>query len=139
MPLINYEIIFILIWSESCVMSSANRETKFKITDTKLYVPVVTLTTQDNVKLLQQLKSGFKRTITWKKYQPKVSPEALNLYLDFLIDPSIQGVNRLFVLSFEDKEDRTVQTKYYFPTVEIKNYNVMIDEKTFLISQLKIM
>ena len=139
MPLINYEIIFILIWSENCVMSSANRETKFKITDTKLYVPVVTLTTQDNVKLLQQLKSGFKRTITWKKYQPKVSPEALNLYLDFLIDPSIQGVNRLFVLSFEDKEDRTVQTKYYFPTVEIKNYNVMIDEKTFLISQLKIM
>ena len=139
MPLINYEIIFILIWSENCVMSSANRETKFKITDTKLYVPVVTLTTQDNVKLLQQLKSGFKRTITWKKYQPKVSPEALNLYLDFLIDPSIQGVNRLFVLSFEDKEDRTVQTKYYLPTVEIKNYNVMIDEKTFLISQLKIM
>ena len=139
MPLINYEIIFILIWSESCVMSSANRETKFKITDTKLYVPVVTLTNQDNVKLLQQLKSGFKRTITWKKYQPKVSPEALNLYLDFLIDPSIQGVNRLFVLSFEDKEDRTVQTKYYLPTVEIKNYNVMIDEKTFLISQLKIM
>ena len=54
MPLINYEIIFILIWSENCVMSSANRETKFKITDTKLYVPVVTLTTQDNVKLLQQ-------------------------------------------------------------------------------------
>ena len=139
MPLINYEIIFILIWSENFVMSSANRETKFKITDTKLYVPVVTLTTQDNVKLLQQLKSGFKRTITWKKYQPKVSPEALNLYLDFLIDPSIQGVNRLFVLSFEDKEDRTVQTKYYLPTVEIKNYNVMIDEKTFLISQLKIM
>ena len=139
MPLINYEIIFILIWSENCVMSSANRETKFKITDTKLYVPVVTLTTQDNVKLLQQLKSGFKRTITWKKYQRKVSPEALNLYLDFLIDPSIQGVNRLFVLSFEDKEDRTVQTKYYLPTVEIKNYNVMIDEKTFLISQLKIM
>ena len=139
MPLINYEIIFILIWSENCVMSSANRETKFKITDTKLYVPVVTLTTQDNVKLLQQLKSGFKRTITWKKYQPKVSPETLNLYLDFLIDPSIQGVNRLFVLSFEDKEDRTVQTKYYLPTVEIKNYNVMIDEKTFLISQLKIM
>ena len=139
MPLINYEIIFILIWSENCVMSSANRETKFKITDTQLYVPVVTLTTQDNVKLLQQLKSGFKRTITWKKYQPKVSPEALNLYLDFLIDPSIQGVNRLFVLSFEDKEDRTVQTKYYLPTVEIKNYNVMIDEKTFLISQLKIM
>ena len=64
MPLINYEIIFILIWSENCVMSSANRETKFKITDTKLYVPVVTLTTQDNVKLLQQLKSGFKRTTT---------------------------------------------------------------------------
>ena len=69
--------------------------TKFKITDTKLYVPVVTLSTQDNEKLLQQLKSGFKRTINWNKYQPKVSPERQNQYLNFLIDPSFQGVIKL--------------------------------------------
>ena len=69
--------------------------TKSKIIDTKLYVPVVTLSTQDNEKLLQQLKSGFKRTINWNKYQPKVSPERQNQYLNFLIDPSFQGVIKL--------------------------------------------
>ena len=75
MPLINCEINLILTWSEDCVISSATGATKFKITDTKLYVPVVTLSNQDNAKLLQQLKSGFKRTINWNKYQPKVSLE----------------------------------------------------------------
>ena len=98
----------------------------FAITDTKLYVPVVTLSTQDNAKLLEQLKSGFKRTINWNKHQLKVSPERPNQYLDFLIDPSFQGVNRLFVLSFENEEDGTVHTKY-LPTVELKDYNVMIN------------
>ena len=63
MPLINCDINFILTWSEDCVISSATGATKFKITDTKLYVPFVTLSTQDNAKLLQQLKQGFKRTI----------------------------------------------------------------------------
>ena len=75
MPLINCEINLILNWSEDCVISSTNGETKFKITDTKLSVPVVTLSTQDNAKLLQQLKSGFKRT--WinikQKYQQNFS------------------------------------------------------------------
>ena len=112
--------------------------TKFKITDTKLYVPVVTLSTQDNEKLLQQLKSGFKRTINWNKYQSKVSPEIRNQYLDFLIEPSFQGINRLFVLLFENEENRKVHTGYYLPKVELKDYNVMIDGKTFLISQLKV-
>ena len=72
--------------------------TLFSITDTKLYLPVVTLSTQDNGKLLEQLKSGFKRTINWSKYQTKVSTERQNQYLDFLIDPSYQWVNRLFIL-----------------------------------------
>ena len=63
MPLINCEVNLILTWSKDCVISSATGETKFKITETKLYVPVVTLSTQDNAKLLQRLKSGFKRTI----------------------------------------------------------------------------
>ena len=75
MLLINCEINLILTWSEDCVISSAIGATKFKITDTKLYVPVVTFSAQDNAKLLQQLNSGFKRTINWNKYQPKVSPE----------------------------------------------------------------
>ena len=75
MPLINCEINLILTWSEDCVISSATGTTKFEITYTKLYVPVVTLSTQDNAKLLQQLKSGFKITINWNKYQTKVSTE----------------------------------------------------------------
>ena len=69
MPLINCESNLILTWSGKCVIASAkpeNQETIFSITDTKLYVPVVTLSIDDNAKLLQQLKSGFKRTINWK-------------------------------------------------------------------------
>ena len=61
---------------------------KFLITDTKLYVPVITLSTQDNAKLLKKLKSGFKRTINWNKYQSKMSTERQNNYLDYSIDPS---------------------------------------------------
>ena len=97
------------------------------ITDTKRYVPVVTLSTQDNAKLFQQLNSGFKRTINWNKYQSKVLIHAPNPYSDYLVDPSFQGVNRLFALSLENSTDRTVHTKYYPPTVEIKDY-VMINE-----------
>ena len=117
-PLINCEVNLILTWSKDCVISSATGETKFKITDTKLYVPVVTLSTQDNAKLLQQLKSGFKRTINWNKYQTKVSTEGQKQYVDFLIDPTFQGVNRLCVLSLENEGDRKVHTGYYLPKVE---------------------
>ena len=72
MPLINFEINFILVWSANCIIVStavANLVATFAIADTKRYVPVVTLWTPDNVKLLDQLKSGFKRTINWNKYQ----------------------------------------------------------------------
>ena len=75
MLFISCEINLTLTWSEDCVISSRTGATKFKITDTKLYVPIVTLSTQDNAKLLRQLKSGFKRKINWNKYQPKVSTE----------------------------------------------------------------
>ena len=126
MPLINCEINLILTWSEECVLSNDTKAKAFAITDAKLYVPVVTLSTQDNAKLLQQLKSGFKRTINWNKYQSKISIQVPNPYLDFLIDPSFQGVNRLFVLLFKNKSDRTVHTKYYLLTIKIKDFNVMI-------------
>ena len=88
----------------------ANQDPTFSITDTKLYVPVVTLSTQDNTKLLEQLKSGFKRTINWNKYQSKKSTEGQNQYIDYLIDTSFQEVNRLFVLSFEDEAQQTNYT-----------------------------
>ena len=136
MSLIKCEINLILTWSNRCFIIDnpiyyPSQEPKFTITDTKLYVPVVTLSTQDNAKLLQQLKSGSKRTINWNKYEPKVTVEQQNQYLDFLINPSFQGVNRLFVLSFENNGGRTSYTKYYLPLVEIKNYNVVIDGQNF--------
>ena len=104
---------------------------KFAITETKLYVPVVTLSTQDNAKLLQQLKSGFKRTITWNKYESSTKRFVQNRYLNYLINPSFQGVNRLFILSFENENDKTSHSTYYLPKVEITDYNVMIDGRKF--------
>ena len=136
MSLINCEVNLILTWSKDCVISYAAGETKFKITDTKLYVPVVTLSTQDNAKLLQQLKSGFKRTINWNKYESNIKTFAQNRYLNHLINPSFQGVNRLFVLSFENKNDRTSHSTYYLPKVEIKDYNVMIDGKNLFVEPI---
>ena len=131
MPLVNWEVNLILTSSPTCVISSATGETKFKITETKLYVPDATLSTQDNVKLFQQLKSGFKRTINWNKYQSSIKTYAQNRYLNHLVNPSFQGVNRLFVLSFENENDRTSHSTYYLPKVEIKDYNVMVDGKNF--------
>ena len=137
MPLINWEITLYLNWHENIAANNvAAQATTFPMTDTKIYVPVVTLLTQDYVKLLEQLKSGFKKTINWNKYQPQVSPERQNQYLDFLVDPSFQGVNRFFVLLFENEAQRISNKRYYLSTVEIKNYSVMIDgQKTFFISQ----
>ena len=71
MPLINCEVNLILTWSSTCVITNSTGAGTFEITDAKLYVPVVTLSTQDNSKLLQQLKSGFKRAVTWNKYLSK--------------------------------------------------------------------
>ena len=101
MPLVNCEVNLILTWSKDCVITNSTGEGKFTITETKLYVPVLTLSTKDNEKLLQQLKSGFKKTISWNKYESSIKTFAQNRYLNYLINPSFQGVNRLFVLPFE--------------------------------------
>ena len=132
MPLINCELELILDWSASCVIictNVANQVPTFTITETILYVPVVTLSTQDNSKLLPQLKNSFKRTITWNKYMVKPELLAQNINLNNLIDPSFQGINRLFVLAYEDDAQRTSNKRYYIPNVEIKDYNVVIDGK----------
>ena len=91
----------------------------------------------NNAKLLPKLKSGFKRTISWNKDLPK--PELLpqNPNLNHLIEPSFQGVNRLFVLAFEDDAERISNKRYYLPNVEIKDYNVMIDGKNFFDQPVK--
>ena len=91
MPLINCEVNLILNWSANCVIVSANianQNATFTITETKLYIPVVTLSTQDNVKLLIQLKSGFQRTINWNKYLSKPELLAQNPNINHLVEPS---------------------------------------------------
>ena len=140
MPLINCEVNLILNWSTSCVIVYTDVENQivtFTITETKLYVPVVNLSTQDNAKLLTQLKSGFKRTIIWNKYLSKPELLAWNSNLNHLVEPSFQEMNRLFVLAFENDRYRTSNKRCNLPDVEIKDYNVMINGKNFLDQPIK--
>ena len=108
-----------------------NRRKKFAVTQTKLYVSVLALSTEDNAKLLQQLKSNFKRKITWNKYESSIKKFAQNRYFNYVINPSFQGVKRLFVLCFQNEDHKTSHSTYYFANVEIKYYNVVIDGRNF--------
>ena len=140
MPLINCEVNLILTWSSTCFLIAAgvqNQAATFAITDTKLYVPVVTLSTQENTKFLQQLKSGFKRVINWNKYLSKPELLAQNPNLNHLVEPSFQGINKLFVLAFENDDDGTNNDEYYLPTVEIKDYNIVINGENFFDQPIK--
>ena len=101
------------------------------------YVVVVALSTKDNAKLLQQLKSGFKRKNNKNKYQSKVMMQETKPYSDYLIDLRFQGVNRLFILSFENNGHRTGYWQCFLPTVEIKGYNIMIDGRNFFDQPVK--
>ena len=149
-PLINCEITLILSWYKECVLIGkalrnapdpqpnlpiaaieSPTSARFEITDCKLYVPVVTLSAENDNKLLEQLKSGFRRTIKWNKYMSQMSNKNKNNNLNHLIDPTFINVNRLFVLSFENEDDTTSYYKYYMPSVEIKDYNVLIDGNAF--------
>ena len=104
-------------------------EITFEITDTKLYVPVVTLSKENDIKLLEQLKSGFKRTIKWNKCRSQMTVQSNNNNLNYSIDPTITNVNRLFVLLFSRANqgyNRDSFLPYYGPNVEIKEFNVLI-------------
>ena len=136
MPLINCDVSLILTWSATCVITNSTGQGKFKITNTNLYVPVVTLSTKENEKLLQQLGSGFERVVNWNKYLSRPALLAHNPNLNYLIEPSFQGVNRLFVLAFENDAQRKVHSGYYLPNVEIKN-NVKINRENFFDQPIK--
>ena len=135
----------LLIWSKSCVITSMERRVIpnnrrdtspiFKITETKFYVPVVTLPTIDDNNFLEQFQSGFKKTIKWNKYRSEITNQTKTNRLNHLIDPTFNKVHRLFALSFENEEDRTPFSKYYVPKVEIKYFNVLINGKGFLMCQ----
>ena len=137
MPLINCEVNLILTWSSTCVITDSTGAGTFEITDTKRYVPVVTLSTQENAKLLQQLKSVFERVINWNKYSSK--PELLrrNANLNHLVEPSFQEINKVVVLAFAGDVQRTSHSNYYLPNVEIKNHNIMIDGENLFDQPIK--
>ena len=146
-PRINCEVELILTWNKNCVLTDkltrdadydANLDiyeinnpenAMLRITDTKLYVLVVTSSKKYDIKLLEQLKSGFKRTI-----QPQ------NNKLNYLIDPTFMNVNRLFVLAFHknnNTDSRYSFSNYYVPKVKINDFNVLIDGKSFSDLQVK--
>ena len=140
LQLINCEINLILTWSANCVISNAakTQATTSTITDTKLHVPVVTLLIDDNAKHLKLLKSGFKYTINWNEYEPKTKTQnASNQYFDFLIEPSLQGVNRFFVLTFNAHYSRIGHSRYFLPTEKVEDYNVMTDGRNFFDQPIK--
>ena len=151
-PLINCEVELILTWFKNCVLidksiREANygadpnvygidnsEDATFKITDIKLHVPVVTLSKKDDIKLLEQLKTGLKRTIKWNKYRSQMSIQPQNNTLHYLIDPTFTNVHRLFVLSFprnNNKDSKYSFSNYYVPKVKVNDFNVLIDGKSF--------
>ena len=147
--LINCKIHLELSWNNNCVMYGAdtyaggdnanNRETKFKITSTKLYVPIATLSTKDNVNLTKQLNEGFKRSVYWNEYKSKIETKTAknDNVTRFPLDASFQGANMLFVLPFDNtnnddnKVERNSHKKCFSPRIDITNYNVLIDGRNF--------
>ena len=135
----NCEVNLILTWSANCTIiytDTADQIPTFTITETKLYNSVVTLSTQDNAKLLPQLKPGFKRRINWNKHMAGINI-GRNPDLNHLVEQSFQGVNRLFVQAFENGVQRTSNRRYYLPNVEIKDHNVMTNVKNFFDQPVK--
>ena len=143
-PLISCEVYLELKWNKNCVITSqqirvnldgGNTATPtgatLAITDCKLYVPVVTLSKDDEIKLLTNLKSGFKREIIWNKYRSQMTTEAINNNLNILIDPTFTNANRLFVLAYQTANDIQSFSQFHLPNVMIKDYNVSIDKLAF--------
>ena len=137
------EIELDLSWAKDCVLSGNHKNIKganFMITDTKHYVPVVYLSINDNIEFLENIKQGFKRTISWKNNRSEITTQTINNNLDYLIDPTFRNTSRLFVLSFKNgNKDPTRDSFdiYYMPLVEIKNFNALIDNKPFFNQPLK--
>ena len=126
-------------WDENCILSSEDGNSLFEIADTKLYVPIVTLSAKDNVILSKFLGEGFKRPIYWNRNKviPNKTYDA-NGYIRELLDSSYQGVKRLLVLAYDNANGITPNSHkgYFLPRVKIENYNIEIDGMNFMINQL---
>ena len=140
MPLINCKIRLNLTWKKECVLSTGAGEAVFIINDTKLYVPVVTLSKQDNKYFIEQQNKGFQRSIYWNEYKTKEinvtvdnnNPANSVRYIN--LESSFQGVNRLFVMAYNSangQPNRNGQRKYYLPRIDLNKYNVIIDGRNF--------
>ena len=150
-PLISCEVSLELKWNKNCVTTSLERRkvgarprnnaptgATLAINDCKLYVSVVTLSKDDEIKLLTNLKSGFKREIIWHKYRSQMTTEAINNNLNILVDPTFTNLNRLFVLAYQTADDRQSYSQFYLPKVMVKDYDVIIDELAFFDLPIKI-
>ena len=131
-PLINCKIKLNLTWKKECVLSTDDGNAVFIINDTKMYVPVVTLSKEDNKDFIEQQNKGFQRSIYWNEYKTKEINENAdaNVFKYFKLDPSFQGVNRLFVMAYNranGQPTRNGQQKYYLPRIDLEKYNVIID------------
>ena len=157
MHLINCEVSMTLTWSQhrvltrittqAAVAAQGNNPARpainvptnaaFETTDRKLYVPVVTLSTENHKKLLEPSRTGFERTIKWNNYRPEMTNQTKNNNLNYSIDRIFTKVKRLFVLTFENENDRTSFSKFYLLNIQIKNLNVLIDGKKFFDMSIK--
>ena len=139
-PLISCELSLKLKWNKNCVITSLKQRqvlpvvrdgaptgASLAINDCKLYIPVVTLPKNDEIKLLTNLKSGFKREIIWNKYRSQMSTEAINNNLNILIDPTFTNANRLFVLAYQTAADRQSFSQFYLP--KVKDFNIILAYK----------
>ena len=152
-PLISCEVSLELKWNKNCVTTSLRQRqvdagppavngtttsATLAINDCKLYAPRVTLSKDDEIKLLTNLKSGFTREIIWNKYRSQMTTEAIYNNLNILIDSTFTNVNRLFVLAYgQDNNDRQSFSRFYLPNVMVKDHNVIIDKLAFFNLPLK--
>ena len=128
-------------------MTAANNPptgSEFLITDAKQYIPVITLSEENDKNILEQLKSGLKRTVKWHKYRSQIAIQPQNNKLNYLIYPTYTKVSTLFVLSFERiRENNAIKdyidyfSHYYVPNIEIKDFDVLIHGKTFFYLPVK--
>ena len=136
MLLINCKIKLNLTWKKECVLSTGDGEAVFIINDTKLYVPVVTLSKEENKDFIEEQNKGFQRSIYWNEYKTKeINEDAdANVFKYINLDPSFQGVNRLFVMAYNranGQPTRNGRRKYYLPRIDLEKYNVIIDGRNF--------
>ena len=152
-PLISCEVSLELKWNKNCVITSLEQRAiaganppardnpptgaSLAINDCKLYIPAVTLSKDDEIKLLTNLTSGFTREIMWNKYRSKMTKEAINNNLNILVDPTFTNVNRLFVPPYQNVDDRQSFSEFYLPIAMVIDYKVIIEKLAFFYLPIK--